>query len=408
MIHRMPGFKRREILHGLLAVGSAGLLAKGASARAGLRVGVVGGGIVGTSIALNLARAGAQVTLFEKSAPAAGATQNSFAWINAFVEDAHYRALRIESLRAYRELDTPLGLDIVWGGYLDWAAGAPDIDTVRANARQLADSPYPVRSITLDVLSKLDPSLSPGPVAEAFYSPIDGHLDPVFVTRRFLECAAEAGARVLYPCAVTRLDIRRGHLRAVVTTQGAFELDRLVVAAGVDAPGILAMAGFQLRLRHAPGILAHSAPLPALTRPVHDAPGGLSFKQMRDGSVVGTDAPEPPDIPPHQAIRAHATDFPSAELRAYHGSRILTKIAGFLPGAKGVPLDRLTLGFRPMPLDELPVMGALPHLPDVHVAVTHSGVTLAPIIGQLTAREVLGASRAKLFAPYRPERFRNA
>jgi glycine/D-amino acid oxidase-like deaminating enzyme len=70
-----------------------------------------------------------------------------------------------------------------------------------------------------------------------------------------------------------------------------------------------------------------------------------------------------------------------------------------------VRLDRLTLGFRPMPPDELPIMGAIRELPDIHVAVTHSGVTLAPIVGQLTAEEVVRGSRADLFAPCRPERF---
>ncbi|HYC09248.1 MAG TPA: FAD-dependent oxidoreductase, partial [Steroidobacteraceae bacterium] len=168
---------------------------------------------------------------------------------------------------------------------------------------------------------------------------------------------------------------------------------------------ILAMARFPLALKHAPGILAHSASLPALTRLVHDAPGGVSFKQMADGSVVGTDAPNPPDIPAHQGIRAHVESFPSAALRDEHGKRILTKIVRFLPGARNVPLERLTLGFRPMPSDELPVMGALPTLPEIHVAVTHSGVTLAPIVGRLTAVEVLQGSRVDLFAPYRPERF---
>jgi glycine/D-amino acid oxidase-like deaminating enzyme len=165
------------------------------------------------------------------------------------------------------------------------------------------------------------------------------------------------------------------------------------------------MADFPLTLKHAPGILAHSTSLPPLTRLVHDAPGGLSFKQMTDGSIVGTDAPNPPDIPAHQDIRVHVTQFPTDELRNYHGNRILTKIGRFLPGARGVPLERLTLGFRPMPADEFPVMGALPGLPDLHVAVTHSGVTLAPLIGRLTAGEVLHGAREEMLAPYRPERF---
>ncbi len=175
-----------------------------------------------------------------------------------------------------------------------------------------------------------------------------------------------------------------------------------MVAAGVDAPRILSMVNYSLPLKHAPGILAHSASLPPLSRAVHDAPGGLSFKQMADGSVVGTDALDPPDIAAHHGIRDHAMAFPSEELRIY---RILTKIAAFLPAAQGVALDRLTLGFRPVPQDEFPVVGSLPTLRDVHVAVMHSGVTLAAIMGRYTADEVLNASRIDGLSPYRPERF---
>jgi glycine/D-amino acid oxidase-like deaminating enzyme len=399
---------RREFLIGLVGLGSAGLTRPSAGAASRLRVGVVGGGIVGASIALHLARAGARVTLFEKVAPARGATQNSFAWVNAFVDNPHYRTLRVQSLRAYHELDSALSLNMVWGGYLDWAGDAAEADIVRSNARQLADTPYPVRTITATEFAELDPNVAPGSVADAFYSSIDGHLDPVFVTQRFIGHAIGASARVLFPCEVTGLDVRAGRLRGIRSTRGAFALDRLIIAAGVDTPRILAMAGFPLALKHAPGILAHSVALPPLTRAVHDAPGEVSFKQMTDGSVVGTDAPNPPDIPAHREIRARAEDFPTQELRDRHGRRILAKIGRFLPGAEGAALDRLTLGFRPMPLDEFPVMGALPDLPDLHVAVTHSGVTLAPIVGRLTAEEVLNGSRAEIFAPYRPERFLRA
>jgi glycine/D-amino acid oxidase-like deaminating enzyme len=368
-------------------------------------VGIAGGGIVGASIAMHLARSGAHVLLFEKVGPAQGATQNSFAWVNAFAEDAHYRSLRLESLKAYHELDGRLSLNIVWGGYLKWASDRAEADLVQVSAGQLAGTAYPARHITAEEIMTLDPAVTTGPITEAIYSSIDGHLDPVQVTRRFLDDAARAGARILYPCELTALDLSAGRLRGVTTTQGRFSLDRLVVAAGVDTPRILAMARFPLALKHAPGILAHSARLPALTRLAHDAPGNVEFKQMADGSIVGTDARAPPDTPEHRDILAHAMQFPSAELRTYHGNRILNRIARFLPAAQAVPLDRLTLGFRPMPIDEFPVIGALPTAPDIHVAVTHSGVTLAPILGRLTAEEVLQGSRVDWFAPYRPERF---
>jgi len=397
--------RRRQFLQGLVGLGAAALASHAAARTRRLRVGVVGGGIVGASIAMHLAEAGAAVTLFEKTGPALGATQNSFAWVNAFTDDAHYRTLRIQSLLAYRDLDRSLSLQMVWGGYLNWAGTDAQAVTLQASARQLADTPYPVRAIGPAEFTALDPNIAPGPVTQAFYSTIDAHLDPVLVTRRFLDRAMQLGAKVLYPCELTAIDIRGRRLRAVHTTQGAFPLDRLIVAAGVDTPRILAMAQFSLGLKHEPGILAHSVALPPLTTRVHDAPQGLSFKQMADGSVVGTDALDPPEIPAHREIRDHVTSFPSDELRSYHGNRILTKIAAFLPGARGAALQRLTLGFRPVPLDEFPVMGALPAAPDIHVAVTHSGVTLAPLVGRLTAEEVLGDARASLFAPYRPERF---
>ncbi|HYC09670.1 MAG TPA: FAD-dependent oxidoreductase, partial [Steroidobacteraceae bacterium] len=94
--------RRREILAGIAAAVSAAWLPPALGAGASPRVGVVGGGIVGAAIAMHLAREGAQVLLFERTAPAQGATQNSFAWVNAFVDDAHYRALRLESLNSYR------------------------------------------------------------------------------------------------------------------------------------------------------------------------------------------------------------------------------------------------------------------------------------------------------------------
>jgi glycine/D-amino acid oxidase-like deaminating enzyme len=264
---------------------------------------------------------------------------------------------------------------------------------------------FPVRTISATELMAMSPGLVTGEVAAAFFSRIDGHLNPVAVTQRFLAAAKQRGAVVQLNTGVTGLDLTGGALTGVRTTNGPVPLDRLVIAGGVDTPALLAMAGFTLQLKHGPGILAHSKPTAIATRLIYDAPGTLSFKQMADGSIVGTDAPYPPDLPVHREIRDHAVAFPSKELADLHGNRILAKIGAILPAARGVPLDRLTLGFRPLPTDELPVVGLVPGLTDIHVAVMHSGVTLAPIIGRYMTQEVLSGTRVDALAQFRPERF---
>lgn len=114
-------YRRRTVLGGLAV--SAALLPVPLRAARRVRVGVVGGGILGASIAAQLAEAGAEVLLFEKHAPAAGAARASVAWINPVVNDAHYMQLRLESMKAWHEDDRRLGMAAIWGGSINWGYG---------------------------------------------------------------------------------------------------------------------------------------------------------------------------------------------------------------------------------------------------------------------------------------------
>ncbi|MBS0389364.1 MAG: FAD-binding oxidoreductase, partial [Proteobacteria bacterium] len=331
--------RRRQFVHGLAGIAAGALAARSYARPRPLRIAVIGGGIVGASIAMHLAEAGAGVLQFEKTAPAAGATRNSFAWLNAFVDDRHYQALRLDSIAAWHRLDRPLRLGIVWGGYLNWARDAAEAGVVRANAAQLEGTAFPTRSLSAGEFAALSPHIDPGTMVAALYSPMDGHVDPVQATSRFLDRARRRGARFVCPATVLGFQTLNGRLRAVDTSAGRYAIDRAIVAAGVDTPALLAMAGFKLELRHAPGFLAHSAPLAIQTRCICDAPGGVSFKQMADGSLVGTDSPDPPHLPVHAQILEHAVDFPDEAIRAMHGNRALGKIKAFLPGAQDAQLD---------------------------------------------------------------------
>jgi glycine/D-amino acid oxidase-like deaminating enzyme len=354
---------------------------------------------------MHLARQGARVTLLERLAPASGATSKSFAWLNPWTQDPSYRRLRLASLERWRRLDAALGLGITWGGFLDWASDVREANEVQALAATLDGTPNAVTRLDAQGLRQVAPALDPGSVTAAFHATLDGHADPVRVTERFLAVARRHGASVRFPCEARAFELRGDRVSAIDIGVERLETDGVVLACGVDTPVLLALLGQRLALRHAPGILARSIAGPAVLRAVCDGPQGIEFKQFPDGRIVGNDAENPPPLPAHAAILAGPVDFPNEALRAQHGHRILSRIAAVFPAARERPLERLTLGFRPMPPDGMPIVGPVPFVANAYVVVTHSGVTLAPILGALVAAEIVGGGApSELLGPFRPPR----
>ena len=77
----------------------------------------------------------------------------------------------------------------------------------------------------------------------------------------------------------------------------------------------------------------------------------------------------------------------------------------FLPALGTVDLDRVTLGWRPLPRDGHPVVGFPEGWPSIYLTVMHSGMTLAPVIGRLAAVEILDQVQVDLLEHYRLTRF---
>jgi glycine/D-amino acid oxidase-like deaminating enzyme len=76
----------------------------------------------------------------------------------------------------------------------------------------------------------------------------------------------------------------------------------------------------------------------------------------------------------------------------------------FVPGLPALEFEDVRVCWRPMPLDGFPVLGASPARRDVYLAVMHSGVTLAPVVGALAAREILGDAVVDALKDFRPDR----
>ena len=87
------------------------------------------------------------------------------------------------------------------------------------------------------------------------------------------------------------------------------------------------------------------------------------------------------------------------------GHRLLEGAGRFVPRLADATLDRVTLGFRVLPADGQPIIGRVNSRPNVYLAAMHSGITLAPAVGQLAAIELLDQVEVEILKPYRLERF---
>ena len=361
--------------------------------RGGQRIVVAGGGILGANLAYQLARRGAPVTVIEKQRPATGATANSFAWINSTYSKRPWSYFQLNRLgmETWRHLDHDFAgeLGVTWGGSVEWYADPARAAEFRGEVKQHQTWGYPTEIIDQARLQSLEAHLDFGDVAVAGHATAEGHVDPVRATEVLLARATALGARVEYPCELTGLDRPQGRLRAVRTSKGDIEATVLIVACGTDTPKVAAMAGLTVPLKSSPGVLVHTAPLPRAIDRVVLAPAA-HMKQKPDGRIV-------------TGVGFGGT--PTTDNSREGGEKFLKTAAAVLPNLAKATLDKVTLGWRPLPKDDFPIIGFAPGLSDIYITVMHSGVTLSPLVGRLAAVEILDGVSAEVLQPYRLARF---
>jgi len=370
------------------------------------KVGIIGAGIIGAAIAAYLVDAGAEVVIFEKDEPASGATRASLAWINPSTANAHYRDLRLESMGEWLRFEHKLKLDVVWGGSISWSDNEEKAKNLDKREEVLRASSAAPRHVTQADIKALSPAMEPGDTKAGFFLPQDGHVDPVETTRKILAYAVAKGARLLYPCAVDEIVRAHGQIKSVRTAQGEFALDYLVSACGTDTSAMLEKVGVKIGMNAVPGLKIHTQPIAATTRMVYDFSSALEWKQMPNGEAVAIYVGGPPKSPVHAPVFAGTLrSHPTQELAAMHGESLKAKVAKYWPALQDAQVKSVVVGYRPMPLDGLPMIGQVPGVQGMYMVATHSGVTLAPLLGKYAAQEILTREKALVLAKYRPERF---
>ena len=371
-----------------------------------LNVVVAGAGIVGASIAYHLARSGASVTVIDKAGPATNASRGTFAWVNATwaKQPREFHALNQEGVSGWATLQRDLGLALKWGGSLEWFDNAPRQQLLAAQVAEQVS--WGERTLLLggEELAALEPRVNFTGANNVSFSENDGAVDPVEATLALLRAAERMGATISYPCELQALTMEGSRLRAVQTSKGSIKADRLVLATGAEPEAARNFADTNLPQRSTPGVIVITKPMPALLNRIVSAPG-VHMQQRIDGRVVLGEQDGPPANAAHaQRLKDRPNEFPTPAFAAMHAGRLLAVASRYLSGIEQAEIDKVHIGWRPLPLDGLPVLGASPNRPDVYLAVMHSGVSLAPIVGQLAAHELIAGAAVERLDSFRPGR----
>jgi glycine/D-amino acid oxidase-like deaminating enzyme len=370
------------------------------------RVAVIGGGIIGTSVAYHLARDGAEVTLLERGTLAGRASRGTFAWINATwaKQPRSYHAFNQAGLLGWKRLQADLEIPVRWGGSLEWFPSAERQAWLAVQIDEQVAWGEPAEMLTRDAAMALEPKVDFGDKARVAYSPNDGAVDPVLATRLLAKAAVQLGASVRENCAVTGVSVNEAGGAVLQTGCGAVEVDDYVLATGADPEAIAQLADIEIPQRSTPGVIVLTRPMPRLINTIIVAPG-VHIHQREDGRIVLGEQDGAPDTAAHaERLRGRPTEFPEPAFAEQHAYRILNIAEQFVPGILAAEIEDVIIGWRPLPLDGHPVLGRSPNRPSAYLSIMHSGVSLAPIVGELVSREILGDLDAPDLEPYRPSR----
>jgi len=362
-------------------------------------VAVVGGGAVGATAARDLARWGADVTLFERDAVGAGATGRAAGIVyDAFAEDLD-AAVADRALARFRELSGTAGFELTDRPYVWFAREGDDrnAEAIREQVPRMRANGRDVALLSPGEIADRWPTLRADDVAVAAVAESAGTTTPSTYAAATAELAEADGATIETGTSVgiepDPVAIRTGVERK--------QFDAVLVAAGTRTPGLLAEAGIELACeayrvqaltvgvdgeREAVGSGAGAADLPSF----YDATDGY-YARPKAGELLAGDGTEP--------VPADPDDW-DAESDAWFRDDVLEKLSERVGGVETTASDAWA-GLCTATPDRDPLVGAV--APGLFVATGFHGhgFMRAPAIGERVARQLCGAECVAAFDPTR-------
>jgi sarcosine oxidase subunit beta len=364
---------------------------------------IVGGGIIGASIAFHLAERGLKPVVVERRVVAAGATGKSSGLVRMHYDNEPESRLAWVSFAYFRDWADRVGAgdcSFIKTGFL-FVAGPENTDRVRANVAMHQQIGINSQVVTIDDVRRLAPAFYVGDIGAAAYEPDSGYADPTGATFGFVQRAKELGARLLQETAVTRVLVDGGRAAGVETTAGAIWAPVVVNAAGARAGALAATIGVELPItgwRHQVAFFRRppdlAPPHPTVIDDVSNQyfrpeTGQLTLVGLEDGNALGD---------PETLVETLDSDFiPRAAERICRRMPAMEQ-AGLASGQVGI--DGITPDQHAI-IDQIGPEGFY-----VAAGFSGTGFKLGPAVGTCVA-ELISDGRATTVdvTPFRLRRF---
>lgn len=342
---------------------------------------IVGGGIIGASIAYYLAKSGVEdVVIIEKEYPSAGSTGRCGAGVR------HQWGLEMNCLlakdsiaefeRLHEEIPTEFDIDFKQKGYLMLAYSDKLVEQYKKNIALQKSLGIDVNLLTPYEAKQIVPHLNTDGLLAATFCPKDGHINPFIANLVYIIGAERLGVKVYKYTEVVDVEVKDGKVKSVMTTKGKIETNYLINAAGPYSQHLAEMAGVKLPIYSERHQILVTQPVKLIQDPmVISLEHGFYCQQVPHGAfIMGFGDPN----------ELKGTDITSSWNFMEEMSQKVTPV---LPVLKDFKVVRQWAGLYNMTPDAQPILGNTEEVKNLYLANGFSGhgFMLAPSVAKLTA-----------------------
>ncbi len=368
---------------------------------------IVGGGVIGTSIAYHLAQKQfGHIILLERDSLGSGSTGHSVATIDFLTLQEHAVELYARSAVFFQNSAEILGTDC---GFVETGSillGGPEQEQKLSTAvYNMQEAKLDVRSLTLGELEALDPRMVINGVTTASYTPQAGYADPAMTTYAFAKASQSLGVDIQQGCEVLKLLSECDRIIGVETTTGKVTSPLIIIAAGPWSMHILRSVGIDLPLY----VISH--PVVALRRQPDFGPAHPALLDLTTGIYARPETGGLTLLGSLDPQIGHDQVDPNRGPGYVHENYILwtmERLVQRYPMLATSELHQGWSGLMTISPDWQPVIGQCPDWRGLYCAIGFSGLgfQISPATGELLSGLLCGENSAtKQLAPYSPARF---